>query len=285
MDRAYRRVAAGGRLADTFCGPIQYAGFGEGAPVLVVHGAGGGYDQGEYLARLTGGNYHWIAPSRFGFLGSPVPEGADSALQAGAYAGLLDALGIDRVGVVGVSMGGPSSLMFALQYPERTTSLVLVSAASHALPARPAILATMFDAFVNDFVFWSILRLSPKSLLVALGVPPQVQAGLSAGEVARMRAFLNLIEPMAARRHGQKLEQHMSEIDVQALCSIQVPVLALHARDDTLVPYEQAEFAAREIPGAQLEVMEEGGHLAFMMDANTKARERVLSFLARYNEG
>ena len=36
--------------------------------MLIVHGAGGGYDQGEYFAKIIGGNYRWIAPSRFGFL-------------------------------------------------------------------------------------------------------------------------------------------------------------------------------------------------------------------------
>ena len=78
-----------------------------------VHGSGGGYDQGAYFARVIGGDYRWIAPSRFGFLGSPAPAGANTPRQTDAYACLLDALGIERVGVVGVSMGGPSSLMFA----------------------------------------------------------------------------------------------------------------------------------------------------------------------------
>jgi pimeloyl-ACP methyl ester carboxylesterase len=87
--------------------------------MLIVHGAGGGYDQGETFSKLIGGNYRWIAPSRFGFLGQPAPEGADSAMQAEAYACLLDSLGVDRVGVVGVSMGGPSALQFALRYPHR----------------------------------------------------------------------------------------------------------------------------------------------------------------------
>ena len=115
MTLAYRRISSKGKMIDTSCGLIQYTEFGEGAPMLLVHGAGGGYDQGEYFAKLIGGNYRWIAPSRFGFLGTPVPDGANSALLADAYACLLDALGIDQVGVVGVSMGGPSSLLFALR--------------------------------------------------------------------------------------------------------------------------------------------------------------------------
>jgi pimeloyl-ACP methyl ester carboxylesterase len=283
MSLAYQRISRGGKMIETACGPIQYTEFGEGAPMLIAHGAGGGYDQGEYLAKIIGGNYRWIAPSRFGFLGTPIPDGADSSKQANAYACLLDALGIDKVGVVGVSMGGPSSLLFALHYPQRTKSLVMISAASHAIPPRPVILATIFNVFLNDFVFWSMVHLSPQGLLVALGVPNEVQKQLSPPEVAQLYAFLESIVPMGARRHGQLLEQHMSEYDAEQIRNVQVPTLVLHARDDTLVSFEQGEFTAKSIPGAQFIPMEKGGHLALMMNINASAREKLLEFLEQHN--
>lgn len=283
MSLAYQRVSIGGKIIQTACGRIQYNEFGAGPPMLIVHGAGGGYDQGEYFAKLIGGNYHWIAPSRFGFLGTPVPEGADSSKQADAYACLLDALGIDRVGVVGVSMGGPSSLLFAARYPQRTKSLVLISAASHALPPRPAILASIFNLFLNDFVFWSMVHLSPGGLLVALGVPDDVQKQLSPQDVAQLYAFLESIEPMGARQKGQMLEQHMSEYDAQQIQNIKAPTLVLHARDDTLVPFEQGEFSADHIPGAQFVPMEKGGHLALMLHMNAGSKDKTRGFLAQYN--
>lgn len=283
MALAYQRVSRGGKVIETACGPIEYTEFGEGTPMLMIHGAGGGYDQGEYFARLIGGKYRWIAPSRFGFLGTPVPRGADTRLQADAYACLLDALGIDRVGVVGVSMGGPSSLSFALQYPQRTNSLVLISAASHAIPPRPAILAALFNVFLNDLVFWSMVRLSPEGLLAALGVPMEVQKELSPEEKTQLHAFLESIIPMAARRDGQNLEQHMSEYDAEQIKNIQAPSLVVHARDDTLVAFEQAEFAASQIPEAELIAMEKGGHLGLMLNCNASAKENVREFLERYN--
>jgi hypothetical protein len=61
MSLAYQRVSSGGTVIETACGRIQYAEFGDGLPMLIVHGAGGGYDQGEYFARLIGGGYRWIA--------------------------------------------------------------------------------------------------------------------------------------------------------------------------------------------------------------------------------
>jgi pimeloyl-ACP methyl ester carboxylesterase len=283
MSLAYQRVSSGGQIIETACGPIQYSEFGDGPPVLIVHGAGGGYDQGEYFAKIIGGNYRWIAPSRFGFLGSPVPDGADSALQADAYACLLDSLGIDRVGVVGVSMGGPSSLLFARKYPDRTTSLVLISAASHAIPPRPAIIATVFEIFLNDFVYWSMVKLSPSGLLVALGVPMEVQEQLSPAEVAELHTFLESIAPMGARRDGQLLEQHMSEYDSDQIREIQAPTLVMHAPDDMLIDIEQGEFTASKIPEAQFITMEQGGHLALMFNMNAGAREQLRKFLEQYN--
>jgi len=102
-------------------GDIEYAVQGEGLPVLLAHGAGGGYDQGLLIGENYVGDGHLlIAPSRFGYLRSSIPEEDGSpAAQADAYAALLDTLGVERVGVVTFSDGGPSALQFALRHPER----------------------------------------------------------------------------------------------------------------------------------------------------------------------
>jgi hypothetical protein len=49
LSLAYQRISSGGKVIETACGPVQYAEFGEGAPMLRVHGAGGGHDQGKLL--------------------------------------------------------------------------------------------------------------------------------------------------------------------------------------------------------------------------------------------
>lgn len=131
----------------------------------------------------------------------------------------------------------------------------------------------------TDFVFWSMVRLSPKGLLAALGVPLAVQKQLSREEVAELDAFLESMVPMGARRNGQNLEQHMSEYDAEQIKNIQAPALILHARDDTLVSFEQGEFTARNVPGAQFIPMEKGGHLALMLNCNSGAKEKVREFL------
>ena len=140
MAVAQSRIAKGSQIIDTAFGHIEYADAGHGYPVLVVHGAGGGYDQGVILANilLDGNSYRVIAPSRFGFLHTPVPDVTNNkssfAAQADVYANLLDKLNIKKVAVFGFSAGGPSSIEFALRHPDKTSVLVLVSAVVHKEP-------------------------------------------------------------------------------------------------------------------------------------------------------
>ncbi len=128
MHRAYERVANKGKVISSPYGDIEFVEGGSGTPVLVIHGSGGGFDQGELIASaVLGDQFHWIAPSRFGYLRSTLHAGATFDEQAQAYAHLLDHLGIYRVAVVALSHGGPSALLFAALYPDRVSSLTLLS--------------------------------------------------------------------------------------------------------------------------------------------------------------
>ena len=71
---------------------------GEGEPILIVHGAEGGFDQGmDMTGAMAGSGYQIITPSRFGYLRSTMPDNPTTAMQADAYAQLLDHLGIGQV--------------------------------------------------------------------------------------------------------------------------------------------------------------------------------------------
>ena len=94
MNRAYERVREKGTVVSSAFGNIEFTEAGGGPAVLVIHGSGGGYDQGELIAdAVLGDQFHAITPSRFGYLGSTFHEGATWDDQAHAYAYLLDHLG------------------------------------------------------------------------------------------------------------------------------------------------------------------------------------------------
>ena len=83
---ARARAAHGSVLAATRCGPIEYQEAGSGVPLLVVHGSGGGHDQGMAFERaLAKQGIRVIAMSRFGYLRTPMPADASAKAQADAH--------------------------------------------------------------------------------------------------------------------------------------------------------------------------------------------------------
>jgi pimeloyl-ACP methyl ester carboxylesterase len=145
-------------------GDIQYRVVGDGPTMLVSHGLTGGVDQAEYLVtrwRNLDERYRFLYVSRFGYLKSSLPDNATPRIQAAAYKDLLDHLGIDRVIVVGNSAGGASAMWFAIDYPERTNGLILISSAVPG-PQPDAIPKLVRE---HDFIYWSGIKFVPDMLM------------------------------------------------------------------------------------------------------------------------
>lgn len=273
IQQARARVASGSQIAQTPCGPIEYAVAGDGPPVLVVHGAGGGYDQGlDFGKPLAERGFRIIAMSRFGYLRTPLPADATPTAQADAHACLLDALGIQRVAVVAVSAGAPSSLQFAIRHPQRTTALVLVVPGAYR-PRRAddtrTVAAPTGTEFLRDVatrvdvLFWAAIRLAPDSMTrVLLGTDPALVASASREEQAEVAMVLEHVLPVSPRRIGLLNEARvMSSLERYALERIRAPTLAISAQDDLYDTYETARYTATQIPHARFLGYPSGGHL------------------------
>ena len=185
IDQCYKRVQATGTIVPSPYGDIEYTSGGSGPDVLVIHGAGGGYDQGELLVQaVLGDNFHWITPSRFGYLRSTFYSGATWDDQAHAYACLLDKLGLKKVAVIALSQGGPSALLFAVLYPERVSSLTLISCgvsssatADQAQANKKGDILKMI--FQHDFLYLSTTKLFKKQFMGLMGAPDVVVTSLT----------------------------------------------------------------------------------------------------------
>lgn len=278
---ARERIAAGGKIAETPCGRIEYAEQGEGRAVLVSHGAGGGYDQGLAVSERLGAGFRIIAPSRFGYLGMPYPDDPSAAEQADAYACLLDALGVARVVVIAFSAGGPSALQFALRHPARTDALIMVSAISDGSlvdprpvdPSKDPALSTM----LHDFPFWLAVTCFPDQVLRFFGMTREAQRRLTPEEHDRAVRVVRMILPMGMRATGNFNDPaHWFERGDFALESIRAPTLVIHARDDTFVAFAHGEYTARHIPNARLASFDYGGHFVIVRDA---AAAEIASFI------
>jgi 2-hydroxy-6-oxonona-2,4-dienedioate hydrolase len=268
--RAYERVRGKSTILASPFGDIEYTAGGSGPPVLVIHGGGGGYDQGELLVEaVLGDEFHWISPSRFGYLGSSMPEGATWDEQAHAFAFLLDHLGIERVAVVALSQGGPSALLLAALHPERVSSLACLSCGVVASTSadqeeanqKGGLLRTVF---ARDYTYWPISKYFKRPLMGVLGASEAVVAGLTPDERSLIERVIVYMNPAAPRAAGVVLD-NTALLPWERIASITAPTLIVHAKDDLLQLYHNAEFAAAAIPGARLMSFEAGGHVVMVV--------------------
>lgn len=286
IGRARRIASSGGRIASTTAGPIEYAEQGVGIPLLSIHGAGGGYDQGlSNAADFVGDGFRVIAPSRFGYLGTPIPADASPAAQADAHAALLAELNVDKVAVVGISAGTRSALELALRHPERVAALILMVPATYA-PASPVSVERHRGyqfAFwlVNagaDFAWWATEKIAPSVLIRFIGVPPEIAAAASKPDRIRVMEIVRSIQPLSLRFPGINIDSNPN-LHRLLLEQIAAPTLIISARDDLFNTLPAAEFAAATIPNAKLVVYDSGGHLLVGHDRDVRAV--VGDFLAK----
>lgn len=272
LAQARERVALGSQMAATACGPIEYASAGSGPAVLVVHGAGGGYDQGLDLSReLVARGLRVVAMSRFGYLRTPMPKDASPAAQADAYACLLDALHIRRAAIVGASAGAPSSIQFALRHPDRLSALVLLVPVTYVPrpggapslrmpPGTQLLFRTVLD---SNFFFWAAPRVAHDALLrTVFATPPEVVHNASPAERARAERLMQNVLPVNERRLGLLNDAAIvTALPRYDLERITAPTLALSVADDLFGTYDAARYTAEHIPKARFVSYPSGGHL------------------------
>ena len=271
LTTAGARAAQGGVLVATRCGAIEYQEAGTGAPLLMVHGSGGGHDQGmAFAGALAQQGIRVIAMSRFGYLRTPMPTDASAAAQADAHVCLLDALGIRQAGVLGGSAGAPSALQMVIRHPDRVSALVLLvplaykppTLADSAPPLPPWVESTMMRLIGSDFLFWAALHVARDQVIkVVLATPPELLTSASSPERARVSAMLDNILPVSARATGLRSDTTVGKQLASApLESIRVPTLVISARDDRYGTYASAQYTASRIAGAKFIGFEAGGH-------------------------
>jgi pimeloyl-ACP methyl ester carboxylesterase len=287
--KARARVEQGSQVAQTRCGPIEYAAVGEGEPVLFVHGAGGGFDQGLEMAQLLAGRgFRVILMSRFGYLRTPLPADASAAAQADAHACLLDALKVSRAAIIGASAGAPSSIQFALRHPARCSALVLLVPATYvprlagaaSLKTPPGTQFLFDTALRSDFVFWSAIRLAPRTVLRAiLATPPAVVEAASGEEQQRVARMMESILPVSSRRPGLLNDAAVtSSLPRYELERIAAPALLISVADDLFGTFDAARYTAQHIRHATFIGYRTGGHV--WVGHHPRVMAEIASFLA-----
>jgi 2-hydroxy-6-oxonona-2,4-dienedioate hydrolase len=262
------------RVHETASGSMEAAVIGAGPPIMLVHGTGGSWRQAVLLAQDLADRWTVVLPSRPGYGQTPAASGRGPEEQAAALVALLDALGMGPVGIFGVSGAGPSTIAFAIDYPDRCRAVVLSCAvAAHlastrgmwvaSIPGAVAIYARgeqrkRFKALTNVDTrakyFHALLTDAERALLAD---DPILDADLTSflrglveapSGAAGLRNDLNGVK--AAHRNGPLLAE-----------KITAPTLILHGESDNIVPVSHARYHADVIPDTTLQLFPSAAHL------------------------
>jgi pimeloyl-ACP methyl ester carboxylesterase len=191
--------------------------------------------------------------------GAPGYTGDDLVADA---AGVLDAVGVARAHLVGMSMGGAIAQLLALDHPDRVLSLTLISTSPGAGPDLPAMSDELRAYFAEPppQPDWS----DRDAVIDYLVEDERVYAARSRpfDEAARRelagRNFDRSIDIAASLTNHFLLEGGKSPRE--RLGEIRVPTLVVHGAEDPLFPIGHGRALAREIPVARLVTLEQTGH-------------------------
>ncbi|MDP6666029.1 MAG: alpha/beta hydrolase [Dehalococcoidia bacterium] len=260
---------------------IHYLDYGEGPPVILLHGGGAGsaiwFRQIEVLSRTR----RVIAPDHpvFG-LSSQVPYKAPfPELTLQYITGFMDALGIEAADVVALSLGGQMALAMALASPERINRLVVIDSAGlgreFPLIFRLATLPLVRKLIVRpnrwgqDNLFKKLEVVNAEFEDAEVYKQYAYDVTLMKGHAGAMRSSLFVITTLS----GQK-----SIFTDGELRSITTPILAIWGAHDKMFPIEHGYRLAELAPNATLHAIDNSAHVP-LLDNPDRVNELITGFL------
>jgi 2-hydroxymuconate-semialdehyde hydrolase len=247
-------------------GPVTFhlseSGPSDGTPLVFLHGSGPGVNalsNWEEILGDLGDTHHCLAPDIIGFGNSthpdPPPQGlaAFTQLRVDTLLALFDHLGLDRVTLVGNSMGGIISLKLAMQAPERVDALVLMGTggAPVGITAGLLQLITFYDTPTAE---------NMADLLTKFVHDPSF-FGDDLDKIAADRLPLAL-RPEVERSHRATFGpgEGTLGIDEHSVAALRQPVLVMHGEDDQIMSPAAGEWFAEHLPNARLDLITDTGH-------------------------
>ena len=244
---------------------------GEGDPLLLIMGLGSASGLWYRLMPALSERYRAIIFDNRGVGRSDAPSGTyPIETMASDAAAVLDAVGLESAHVLGFSMGGFIAQEFALENPERVSSLILAGTAcggKEGVRAAPEVLTALEARGVKTIEegFWA---------MAPYNYDPSTPRARIVGDLA------------ISLRTSLKRECYMAQLlgivswvgSHSRLGGIKMPALVIHGENDQLIPPENGRTLARLIPNARLVMLPRAGH-KFMTDQPEAAVEAILSFL------
>jgi 3-oxoadipate enol-lactonase len=236
-------------------GRLYYETLGQGAPVVLLHGAFGDRRMWDDQLAALAEDFRVVRYDHRGFGRSPAPEGPYSPVRDLLL--LLDHLRIERAHLVGNSMGGALALDFALLHPERADRLAVLSSGANGYPYPPEDIervAAVFRAAAAEG--------TGKAVELWLQHPMVAVASQDAAVGPRLRTMALENRDIFLMRHWPA--ETMSPPAFARLQEIQRPVAFLLGEQDTARVLQAARESADRIPGVEWRVIAGADHLLQM---------------------
>lgn len=226
---------------------------GEGPALVFLHGVGTSHTVwNAVLPRLTD-SFRLLAPDLRGHGRSPKPAGSHfSFLELeGDVLHLLDAKGVDRAHLIGLSGGALLALRLALDHPDRLRSLVMVSGAAYTDSHTRAIADRWSEVYAKEGVDPFALR-----LLKDLYYPDWIEGHLDFADGLRKQVRTQDFGPAVRWARAMKSFDERNRI-----ATLRLPTLIVQAMDDAVVDASHGRILRQTIPGAQIRILAETGHM------------------------
>lgn len=268
-----------------------YLKVGSGPAVLLIHGIGSKHETWKPIIRELAKTHTVIAPDLLGHGRSAKPR-ADYSVGgfANGMRDLLTYLGIDKVTVVGHSLGGGVAAQFTYQFPQRTERLVLVSSGGLGPEVNPIIPLTTLPG-------------GAAGLAAVAGVRPlrRVNARILArltstkipytADTEQLSIVLEDFKTRDARRAFRHVLRNIVDWRGQfvtmrdrAYLTEFVPIMVVWGKRDTVIPVRHAKIAGDLIPSARIEIFEKAGHFPHA-DEPERFTEVLNDFIATTTPG
>jgi len=248
---------------------IYWEEHGSGDPLLMIMGLGGCLEMWHRTMPVVTPHFRTIVFDNRGVGKSDVPPGPyPIPTMASDAIAVMNAAGIDKAHVYGISMGGIIAQELGLSYPERVRSLIL-GCTTHggpaAVPAEPRVIEVLRK---RD-------QMTVEEAIKAM-TPFVYDAGTPQSEL-EIDIDLRRRFPPPPQGYNAQLQGIFAYESRSRLPQIKCPTLVIHGETDQLIPAQNGRMIAELIPGAKLVMLPNASHI-FMTDQPKASSEAVLGF-------
>ena len=201
---------------------------------------------------------------------------ADLALQAqvGDLEAVVEAAGLERFPLLGISQGGAIAIEYAVRHPERVSHLVLYGAYSHGWARRGDSARRQGEAMLELIrTGWGQENPAFRQLFASLFIPDATEE--------QIRWFSDLMHTTTRPDIAARIYEAYGQIDVRPrLADVHAPTLVIHARGDCRIPFSQGREIAAEIRNARFVALDSRNHILIESEPSwTRFRDTLAEFL------